>query len=48
MVASLGERSDQIGTIVSTIEDIADRTNFLALNAAIEAAREGIVGKFSL
>jgi methyl-accepting chemotaxis protein len=44
-VATLGERSKEIGTIVDAIDDIASQTNLLALNAAIEAARAGEHGK---
>jgi len=45
IVESLGQRGEQIGAIVATIEEIADQTNLLALNAAIEAARAGEQGR---
>ncbi|HDP89305.1 MAG TPA: methyl-accepting chemotaxis protein, partial [Thioalkalivibrio sp.] len=37
-IKRLGESSQEIGDIVSLINDIADQTNILALNAAIQAS----------
>lgn len=45
IIKQLGERSKQIGDIVTAITDISSQTNLLALNAAIEAARAGEHGK---
>ncbi len=44
-IKRLGESSQEIGDIVSLINDISDQTNILALNAAIQASMAGDAGR---
>lgn len=44
-MTNISDKSNEIGQIIHTIEDIAAQTNLLSLNASIEAARAGEAGK---
>ncbi|HEX5212324.1 MAG TPA: methyl-accepting chemotaxis protein [Pseudolabrys sp.] len=44
-IDALSRAADQIGDIVTVINNIASQTNLLALNATIEAARAGEAGR---
>jgi methyl-accepting chemotaxis protein len=44
-ILALSERTQQIGEIINTVNEIADQSKLLALNASIEAARAGEEGR---
>ena len=44
-ILALSEQAQQIGEIISSVNDIAAQSNMLALNASVEAARAGEHGK---
>ncbi|MEJ2376730.1 MAG: methyl-accepting chemotaxis protein, partial [Pseudolabrys sp.] len=44
-IEALTKAANQIGDIVTVINQIAEKTNLLALNATIEAARAGEAGR---
>jgi methyl-accepting chemotaxis protein len=44
-IKRLGERSQEISTVVDLIKDIAERTHVLALNSSVQAAAAGEAGR---
>lgn len=44
-IVRLSEQTQQIGGIIASVTEVADKSNMLAVNAAIEAAKAGEQGK---
>ncbi|MHB1843757.1 MAG: methyl-accepting chemotaxis protein [Deltaproteobacteria bacterium] len=44
-ILALSERTQQIGDIIATVTELAERSNLLAVNASIEAAKAGDQGR---
>ena len=44
-IVALSEKTQAVGEIISSVNDISERTHLLALNAAIEAAAAGENGR---
>ena len=44
-ILTLSERTQQIGDIIATVTELAERSNLLAVNASIEAAKAGEHGR---
>jgi methyl-accepting chemotaxis protein len=44
-MADLGERTLQVGEIITSVKDLAEQSNLLALNASIEASKAGEHGR---
>ncbi len=44
-ILKLSERTQQIGDIIATVTELAERSNLLAVNASIEAAKAGEHGR---
>ncbi len=44
-IVALSEKTQAIGEIIATVNDVSERTHLLALNAAIEAAAAGESGR---
>jgi methyl-accepting chemotaxis protein len=45
VMTNLGEMANEIGSVLTLIQDLSEQTNLLALNATIESARAGEAGR---